>query len=635
MQVLDVEDGGLCALSPNQSLFAIVKKGLDVVFIDYIRRTSQLRKACVARGSENVDTTPNARRSDAIIFKYTALDEISELRWSPDSTLVALLLSQRGAIEIVSVYGRSCVARVDAGILGLRALCWHPSSRAIYWVSLFDAHVFSLLDGHVMQLLGGVKYSLQAALRYMSTPPSIGARGLLPRPGTSIVRGRSSKKATGTSRVEQLLSEAALLRFSTCRRFLFYVTTKRVFSPLCGTNDGENPVRHPSVSDSVVLHPAPVPQDGDRGCSQRRSEWLVVLSATTHEGLYAFPTARFVSCVSECIAVQSGIVLIDYTQGCLALTTFDGARAMHCEPTGVHSVSVSKCGGILFMVFGDGCRTVLVSKKRVVSLRHVSFAADVALPLRIGEIDLLEEPQSMKKCCEEFLQVRRGDWSSGGVFAQPESSSNWLEVARQNTFDRIGQSAISASGRFVAVTLARWPTIVFIMDIVQQRVLSVLCHRARVVTLCWAPASHSAFWRFQWRHYMQRPEEGETEDNNSIVSNSNDSNHRSSNPAVITHSGLEEPLLITTDNHESKVFFWLVDRAICFLPVQQAGVGSVDNIACWRPGEKESHRQRPKDGLRLRINRGMFGEDAAGVVLVDDQQEVALMAAFDHEPDDT
>ncbi|CBH17356.1 hypothetical protein, conserved [Trypanosoma brucei gambiense DAL972] len=637
MRVLAVDNGKLCALSPNRSLYAIVKKGLVVVFIDYVRRTCQLKGETATTPNDvvppvsNGDVVPPACRNDSVISKYTALDEIHELQWSPDSTLVALLLARRGIIEIVSVYGKICVARVDAGVVGLRAMHWHPSSRAVYWVGLLHAHVFSLLDSQLMQLPGGVKYSAQlAGLRL--TVPSQGQRNASPLRSRSGGRKVGSDDRSGGSLWPgKPVSEAALIRFSLCHRFLFYVTPKLLHSPLSAVHAEKDSVHSASSEDALQSQAAIEQTNADSKCFQRRSEWLVVLSATTHEGLHAFSIAKFVPCVSDCIPLQGGIALVDYAQGSVALTTYDGTRLLHYEPTGVRNVTASKCGNVLLIVFGRACRAVIASKKRVVALRRIFFDSDVVLPFKMGELTVMEEPSSPEKSFVEFLQLSGGDKRNSSDVACLGKYDGWAAAGDDKELGAAGLAAISASGKLAAVILPLWPSTVIVIDVVQQRVLSVLCHHANAVGLYWAPSPHSKYWQFQRRHYMQPLRHGRDDGTGKVAQGGSASCGDGSRSTASTFVGQDEPLLITTDNCESKVFVWLSDRAMCFAAAGQGCPVSAGGALYMCPRKVDALSHNASGALRLRVNRGMFGDEAEGVVLVDDVQETAVMVTLDGE----
>ncbi|ESL11321.1 hypothetical protein TRSC58_00930 [Trypanosoma rangeli SC58] len=608
MQVLASDVGGLCALSPNQGICAFVQKGMVVVFMDHVRRTSGIENYPPA-GGESVAPLPEAadssmpHRSDAVISTYTALDEIDELQWSPDSTLVTLLMSRRKTVEIVSVYSKCCVARIDAGILGLRAVQWHPSSRAVYWLGLLQGHVLSLVDSQVMRLAGGVKYSAQLA-----------ARRQLSR---LVVHGEPT--SSSFLKRSDPVSEAALIRFSRCHRFLLYVTPRLLRSPLSRNREGEQTAPALGVSSGGVA-PTSFPRvevDGDKNANSHshRSEWLVVLSATTHEELYAFPTGRLVQSVSDFFTLGCGVALVDYIHGSLVLISHNGAHILHHEPAGVKHVVSSKNGTVLLILFADACRSVLAYEDRVLALGRISFREDAIMSLQLREIQVLKEPS-----LAEDLPVAR---SRAATFYQRDvdtfielmnSCKDWTQGTALEESLR-SHAAISASGQMAAVTLGRWPSWVLVIDILGQRVTEVLLQNEPVLGLCWSPSPSSEYWRFQRCHYMHQRE------GTLAVDGGNGTSRRKQLP------GQEEPLLVTTDNHEAKVFLWLTNHATCC-------VASCEE--CLDDAEARQKRKQRGDtpGVcggqlpALRLNRGMFGEAAANAVLMDELRGVVLTVAF-------
>ncbi|KEG10363.1 hypothetical protein DQ04_03821050 [Trypanosoma grayi] len=625
MQVLAVDDGGLCALSPNQSLYAVVTKGLTVVFMDYIRRTSELMSSDPLAGENgdgpspsNIynDGSPRApdRCVDAVISKHIALDEIHELQWSPDSSLVALLLARRRVVEIVSVYGKCCVARIDAGIAGLRAVRWHPSSRVVYWVGLLQAHVLSLVDSQVMRLAGGVKYSAQLAARRLTASPA-------PR--------RDTSSCAATAVVELPVSEAALLRFSTCRRFLLYVTPKSLRSPLLSKSDGQTIATRATSSEMAPPSspPASASGEGETSNRPRRSEWLVVASATTHEELHAFPTGQLVSCVSECIPLQGGIALVDYVHGSLALTTHNGARVLHQEASGVQNVVSSKNGAILLIVFADACRAVLVSKKRVMALRQISFHADVLLSLRLRELPVLEEPMSAEDASMKLARGGAPYRRCVGALGQLNNGADWSQGETRGA-PLAGHAAISASGQMAAVTLGLWPSCVLVLDILRQRVMAVLRHCETVMGLFWSPSPCSEYWGFQQRHYIQQKRVYDRGAGHATPEAAAAATATTAATAEEAPLGLKEPLLVTSDNHDAKVFLWLANCATCYVaPRLSDGSMDITNRRKQRSGTPCHSGELPK----VRLNRGMLGGNAADAVLVDDVRGIAITVAFRNE----
>ncbi|RNF15948.1 uncharacterized protein Tco025E_05337 [Trypanosoma conorhini] len=608
MQVLASDEGGLCALSPNQGLCAFVQKGVVVVFMDYVRRTSGIVNYAPS-GGESVAPLPASadlptpRRCDAVISTHTALDEIDELQWSPDSTLVTLLLARCKTVEIVSVYGKCCVARIDAGISGLRAVHWHPSSRAVYWLGLLQAHVLSLVDGQVMRLAGGVKYSTQLAARRHSSRLSVHGDPAAP----------SFFKQIGP------VSEAALIRFSTCHRFLLYVAPKSLHSPLSANREGEQTAPALGVSGGVTpMPPARETNDSDRKANPRsqRSEWLVAVSATTHEELHAFPTGKFVQSVSDFFTLECGIALVDYIHGTLVLLSYDGAHMLHHEPAGVKHVVSSKDGTVLLILFADACRSVLAYKDRVLALRRISFQEDVILSLRLRELQVLREPTS----AEGFPVALSGV----GAYYQRDCDALREVHRRNNGAQETAQAeslrsraTISASGQMAAVTLGRWPWWVLLIDILGQRVSEVLLHNEPVLGLCWSPSSSSEYWRFQRRHYIQK-REGSAE----MAGDSSAARGK-------RLPGEEEPLLVTTDNHEAKVFLWLANYATCFAASCKAFLDEAEAAP-----KQKNQRGEASGGVgegqmpALRLNRAMFGEGAVTAMLADEVRGVALTVAF-------
>ncbi|KAH9600180.1 hypothetical protein LSM04_006315 [Trypanosoma melophagium] len=621
MQVLGLDEGGLCALSPNQSLYAIVYNKLNVVFKDYIRCTSKLIDTTAPDGkyngggsssSSSSNTTPLSyrRREDSIISKFTALDEIHELQWSHDSTLVSLILARRKIVEVVSVYGKCCVARIDAGISGLRAVLWHPSSRVLYWVGLLQAHVLSLVDGQVMRLVGGVKYSAQLAAR-RSSNFSIGG-------SVSHSSSDSASHASSDSMmwVNKPVSEAALLRFSMCRRFLVYVTPKSLHSPLlrdredkaCKTFTPGNEMTQMEEEeeaataldgDNIYYTNPTVVDEGN----PRRSEWIVILSATTHEELHTFSIGHLVRRVSDCITLQGGIALVDYVQGSSVVTTYNGARVLHKEESGVKNVVASKNGDVLFIVFAKECRSVVVSKKRVMALRRISFYEDVIIPMYFRDLLLLEEPVSTADITAKFSRV------SGPYQEDVKDYPSWFNIDKDliqeeplvKLFPSSNIAVISASGKMAAVSLGICPRTVLVIDIFQQRVLAVLHYRESVVGLFWSPSSSSEFWRFQQRHYLHPPNSVSNENGNGETVREN-----------MTSIGLDEPLMVTTDNNEAKVFMWIFNHPTCFVA----------------PCHSDGSSWQKCDLPALRINRAIFGEGAENAVLIDDVRGIAITVAF-------
>lgn len=633
MQVLALDEGLHCALSPNRSLYAIVRKGLTVVFMDYIRRTDE-RINNIKSGGEPIGSScrntatlqPQLCHRDAVISTHTALDEIHELQWAPDSTLVALLLARRQIIEIVSVYGHCCVARVEAGVAGLRAMRWHPSSRAVYWIGMLQAHVVSLLDGQVMSLAGNVKYSAQLAARRSSSMPAL--RMESSHFASVSLAAPSCVSATSSVRVSPPVSDAALIRFSPCNRFLIYVTPKALHSPLltrrekqtappralgkeaaacCSlTQDGDVEVNHPEKNTAA--------DENKTDNFQRRTEWLVVSSATTHEGLHVFSTGHLVPNVSDCIPLHGGIALVDYIHSSLTLVTYQGNSLLHQERSGVQNVVSSPCKDVLFILFADSCRAVLVSKKRVVALREIMFNFDVALPLQLRELKVREEPVyngdfTATASRHDDLFLRRSD-----ALAEFHDCDDWARKENTDEPLKFCTAMMNASGHTAAVTLTRWPSCVLLVDVLQQRVKAVLRHSARVVGLCWGPSSASEFWGFCQRHYLRpgKEEDGDAADD--------------AQEAVGV--GSEEPLLVMTDNEDARVVLWLGDRALSLSASREARCEKKANVCDTGKHSNGVRRDDESTLPALRFNRCMFGEGASDAVLVDDVRGIALTVAF-------
>ncbi|ORC86122.1 uncharacterized protein TM35_000301620 [Trypanosoma theileri] len=632
MQVVGLDEGGLCTLSPNQSLYAIVYNHLNVVFKDYIRCTNKL--------IHNSPPSPTAlsqhrRQEDPIISKFTALDEIHELQWSPDSTLVSLLLARRKIVEVVSVYGKCCVARIDAGISGLRAVLWHPSSRVIYWVGLLQVHVLSLVDGEVMRLPGGVKYSAQLAARHSSNilKETVSPNGDNVSHHHQSSSSSSSFSSCETSWVNKPVSKAALLRFSICRRFLVYVTPKSLHSPLLRDREDQgNEIFTPGSEmtpmvtttnasngggedHGMIYHHTALDREGREKESDgpRRSEWIVILSATTHEELHTFSIGHLVRRVSDCIPLQGGIALVDYIQGSVVVTTYNGVRVLYKEESGVKNVVASKKGDILFIVFAKECRAVVVSQKRVMALRKISFYEDVIIPMHFKNLLLLEEPISTADITAKFSR------DSGPYEEDVKDFPSWFNINKDlipeeslvNSFPSSSHVAMSTSGKIAAVTLGICPRTVLVIDILQQRVLAVLHHRENVVGLFWSPSPSSEYWRFQQRHYYHPshspPQRVPHENGNGEIIKENNT----------SSLDWDEPLMVTTDNHEAKVFMWLSNHPMCFV------------APCHNSNSNDDGNNGGKCDLpALRINRAIFGETAEDAVLIDDIRGIALTVIF-------
>ncbi|CCD19483.1 hypothetical protein ERJ75_000999400 [Trypanosoma vivax] len=635
MQVLAVDEGEHCTLSPNKSLYAIVKKGIKVVFMDYVSRTNQLNN-CIATGLAPTVALGNRQPGEAVISCYTALDEVCGLQWSPDSSLVALLLTKRGIIEIVSVYGKCRVAQIDAGVTGLRAVAWHPSSRAVYWGGFVHTYVASLADSQVMCLPGGVKYSLQLAARCVfeaSAAPCL----KWPVSSSAVPNGNDKKSETKKEKTPRssglFTGDALLIRFSVCRRFLMYVAPKSLRSPLYADCEGagNSPQSEGPASSQRGLEEA---SNNDLEPSHHRSEWIVVLSATTHEALHVFPAKSLIKRITDMIPVQGGIVLVDHVHGSLVLVTFDGARVLHREESGVRSVVASTKGDVLLVVFDKSCRAVITTTRNVLALRHIRFADDVILRVRLGELAVLEEPSTVESGSVEFLLSRELNKRDERTLSHFEKYYGWPDGLPPSVAPLVSPVAISTSGKMAAVSLSMWPSTVLVVDIVRQCVLTVVCHREVVTSLCWGPSPCSEYWKRKELHtsreigetnmkrQVQVPGDGDGEDVDDSRSGTGDCSRH------VLPTGCEEPLLVTTDNHESKVFVCLADRAVCFLVTGQAWEDGLEKTFVGRCGSGAVRALSGTNFPKFRVSRGMFGDASADLVLADDLRGIAITATF-------
>ena len=106
----------------------------------------------IPQSNGTVDYSPNgnliaiAKNFDVKIFdtdglrplqNFTFVDVVSQIVWSPDSTLLLVVISKRNMVYVRNVYDPEWTCKIDEGMAGLLSAIWTPDSRFILTVSEF------------------------------------------------------------------------------------------------------------------------------------------------------------------------------------------------------------------------------------------------------------------------------------------------------------------------------------------------------------------------------------------------------------------------------------------------------------------------------------------------------------------
>lgn len=106
----------------------------------------------IPQSNGTVDYSPNgnliaiAKNFDVKIFdtdglrplqNFTFVDVVSQMVWSPDSTLLLVVISKRNTVYVRNVYDPEWNCKIDEGMAGLLSAIWTPDSRFILTVSEF------------------------------------------------------------------------------------------------------------------------------------------------------------------------------------------------------------------------------------------------------------------------------------------------------------------------------------------------------------------------------------------------------------------------------------------------------------------------------------------------------------------
>ena len=75
------------------------------------------------------------------IQAFTFLDLISQVTWSPDSTLVLVVIEKRNLVYVRNVYDPDWYCKIDEGLAGLAYAHWSQDSRFVLTVSEFNVRM--------------------------------------------------------------------------------------------------------------------------------------------------------------------------------------------------------------------------------------------------------------------------------------------------------------------------------------------------------------------------------------------------------------------------------------------------------------------------------------------------------------
>jgi hypothetical protein len=361
--------GGRSALSPSSCLLAYVERGTTVVVEDVA--TAFYR---VLKGEPK---SPNVKlpKPDRPVAKYVALDEITDLLWSPDSTAIALWMAPRASIEVISATTLSSIARIDGGLNGMRQMHWHPSSRCLYWFGSAESFALSLVDGttmafeHPIKVVGPMSYSSWA----------MRDRALLVAASSGLAR---------SSRTSVVRECGALFAFSRDSQYIF------TLSP-CEVEQSVEAIAAAAARERLGLDERGYPDATEYGSAVahevRRVDFAAVdeslpvsaeafrvFDSTTHATLSEFPidmtletpTApdsastnkpKFMPPVLGSVTAfwvaASCIVFFDHPNMHVVLTSLDGLRRVG-EFTDIAACDVSPDAGLVLLV--DAKRELLV-----------------------------------------------------------------------------------------------------------------------------------------------------------------------------------------------------------------------------------------------------------------------------------
>ena len=83
-----------------------------------------------------------------IVQRYSTVDVVQSLAWSPDSQLVLTAILKRAVVQLWSVQDASWNCKISEGVAGLVHVRWTPDARHIVTVSDYQLHatVWSLED---------------------------------------------------------------------------------------------------------------------------------------------------------------------------------------------------------------------------------------------------------------------------------------------------------------------------------------------------------------------------------------------------------------------------------------------------------------------------------------------------------
>jgi len=108
------QSNGIVNYSPNGNLIAI-SKNFDVKIFD----TDGLRP----------------------LQNFSFVDIVSQIVWSPDSSLLLVVISKRNLVYVRNVYDPEWTCKIDEGIAGLLSAMWTSDSRYILTVSEFKVRM--------------------------------------------------------------------------------------------------------------------------------------------------------------------------------------------------------------------------------------------------------------------------------------------------------------------------------------------------------------------------------------------------------------------------------------------------------------------------------------------------------------
>ena len=115
------EHSGIIEYSPNGNMLAICKNTKVLI----------------------IETT-----SYQTLHEWAFSDTVSQIEWSPDSTLLLVALKKSGLAFVKSLSDDDWNCRIDEGVAGLAGIKWAPDSRQIMTISDFQLRltVWSLTD---------------------------------------------------------------------------------------------------------------------------------------------------------------------------------------------------------------------------------------------------------------------------------------------------------------------------------------------------------------------------------------------------------------------------------------------------------------------------------------------------------